>query len=202
MWVVKLGGSLCASAALGPWLARLAAPRLVIVPGGGPFADAVRAVQARLRFSDPVAHRMALLAMAQYGCLLAERAGGALEVAESLRALDAHAVGRNACIWLPAATDAAAMAALPADWSVSADSIALWLAGRLGASGLLLVKSAPPPASPGTTGWAQAGYVDAHFPALRAASATPVYWLRDGEHASFDDAWRAAPPAARRVTGP
>ena len=45
--VVKLGGSLHASPALAHWLTALKRyPRpLTIVPGGGPFADAVRAAQ-------------------------------------------------------------------------------------------------------------------------------------------------------------
>jgi aspartokinase-like uncharacterized kinase len=48
--VVKLGGSLHDAAELGGWLAALAeapGPARVVVPGGGPFADAVRAAQER-----------------------------------------------------------------------------------------------------------------------------------------------------------
>ena len=70
---VKLGGSLLEAAELRPWLAALAvlpgAPR-VVVPGGGPFADTVRDAQARLGFHDLAAHRMAILAMQQYGLML------------------------------------------------------------------------------------------------------------------------------------
>jgi len=43
--------------------------RLVIVPGGGPFAMAVRALADKL--SDEAAHWMAVLAMHQYGLFLA-----------------------------------------------------------------------------------------------------------------------------------
>ena len=38
---------------------------LLIVPGGGPFADAVRAQDDRLGLSDEAAHWMAVLAMDQ-----------------------------------------------------------------------------------------------------------------------------------------
>src|SRR5215510_16371000 len=67
--VVKLGGSYAHAAELKPWLAAIAAcaGHVVLVPGGGPFADAVREAQARMGFDDRVAHRMALTAMAQYG---------------------------------------------------------------------------------------------------------------------------------------
>jgi aspartokinase-like uncharacterized kinase len=68
MWVVKLGGSLAGSERLREWLAALAGqPGLVLVPGGGPFADAVRAAQGALRFDDATAHHLAMLAMEQYG---------------------------------------------------------------------------------------------------------------------------------------
>ena len=45
--IVKLGGSHAFAAHLKDWLGAIAegAGRVVIVPGGGPFADAVRAAQ-------------------------------------------------------------------------------------------------------------------------------------------------------------
>ncbi|GJD57342.1 uridylate kinase [Methylobacterium dankookense] len=65
--VVKLGGSLLGEPArLRAWLARLTAGALgpcLIVPGGGPFADAVRNAQGALGFDDALAHRLALDAM-------------------------------------------------------------------------------------------------------------------------------------------
>jgi hypothetical protein len=80
--VVKLGGSLLADPArLRAWLAQLAAGALgpcLIVPGGGPFADAVRTAQAALGFDDALAHRLALDAMgrmAQVFCALEPKLG-------------------------------------------------------------------------------------------------------------------------------
>src|SRR5580692_10060673 len=71
--VVKLGGSQAFSAHLSDWLdaVALGAGRVVIVPGGGPFADAVRTAQPAMGFDDRAAHHMALLAMEQFGCALA-----------------------------------------------------------------------------------------------------------------------------------
>jgi hypothetical protein len=73
-WIVKLSGSLAEWSPLVDWLkllARHAADRpIIIVPGGGPFGHAVRNVQDVWRLDDPIAHRMALLAMEQYGLLL------------------------------------------------------------------------------------------------------------------------------------
>ena len=59
---------------------------MVLVPGGGPFADAVRAAQPRMGFDDRAAHAMALLAMEQYGCALANLAQG-LSLAASVAAI-------------------------------------------------------------------------------------------------------------------
>src|SRR2546426_2358433 len=83
--VIKLGGSFAFSADLGDWIAAIAAcaGRVVIVPGGGPFADVVRAAQVQMGFDDRAAHRMALLAMAQYGCAIKSR-NEALTLADSL----------------------------------------------------------------------------------------------------------------------
>ena len=71
--VVKLGGSFAFSKHLRDWIEALAAcaGRVVIVPGGGPFADAVRSAQPRMGFDDAAAHHMALLAMEQCGRALA-----------------------------------------------------------------------------------------------------------------------------------
>src|SRR5919107_3813117 len=73
-WIVKLSGSLAEWGPLVDWLkllARHAAARpIIIVPGGGPFGHAVRNVQDVWRLDNPIAHRMALLAMEQYGLLL------------------------------------------------------------------------------------------------------------------------------------
>ena len=71
--VVKIGGSYAFSLDLRRWTDAIAGcgrPRSSW-PGGGPFADAVRAAQPRMGFDDAAAHHMAMLAMEQYGYALA-----------------------------------------------------------------------------------------------------------------------------------
>src|SRR5690606_7143608 len=72
--VVKLGGSTAADTRLFEWIDALAAARtpLVIVPGGGPFADQVRETQAKIGFSDQAAHAMAIHGMEQFGLMLCD----------------------------------------------------------------------------------------------------------------------------------
>jgi 5-(aminomethyl)-3-furanmethanol phosphate kinase len=141
MWVVKLGGSLAPSSHLKSWIETLshyACGRAVIVPGGGPFADEVRASQKKFLFDDLSAHRMALLAMEQYGVMLCGMAHNFRPVstaAEIKKAISQHDVP----VWL-ASTLILADHSIPASWDVSSDSLAAWLASRLGAQALILVK--------------------------------------------------------------
>ena len=126
--VVKLGGSLLEAAELRPWLAALAilpgAPR-VVVPGGGPFADTVRDAQARLGFHDLAAHRMAILAMQQYGLML-QALEPRLALAETSTDLAAIPPGAGA-VWLPWRMVGLEPGIEPS-WDVTSDSLALWLA--------------------------------------------------------------------------
>ena len=144
-WIIKLGGSLAGSPALGACLRGLAASAwpCVVVPGGGVFARTVRDAQANWAFDDAVAHRMAILAMAQFGLVLAATVPG-LKTAE-LPTL-AQAPAGEPVIWLPRLTDVDDMdrVGIPNDWSVSSDSLALWLGQRLESPGLVLIKSCSP----------------------------------------------------------
>src|SRR5687767_537033 len=86
--VVKLGGSLLAHRAhlrtALDAIARCAAKeRIVVVPGGGPFADAVRGIDATLGLSADAAHWMAILAMDQYAHLIVDQMKGGLLVEDA-----------------------------------------------------------------------------------------------------------------------
>jgi aspartokinase-like uncharacterized kinase len=168
MWVVKLGGSLHgAPDALAAWLRALAeapGPPRVVVPGGGPFADAVRRLQVGLGFDDLAAHRMAILAMQQAGLHL-----HALEPRLALAETDAELRAARGAVWLPWRL-AGLEPSLAASWDVTSDSIACWLAARLGAGTLALVKSAGlPTGEASAAALARAGLVDPAFPAAVAA---------------------------------
>ena len=114
--------------------------RLVIVPGGGPFAEAVREMFKRAKIGEDAAHWMAVLGMDQYAHALAARipdavlvdgAGGIAAVLQAAR-LPVLAPYR----WLRAADP------LPHSWDVTSDSIAAWCAGVLGARRVVLIKPA------------------------------------------------------------
>jgi hypothetical protein len=63
---------------------------------------------------------------------------------------------------------------------VTSDSLAAWLARRLAAHRLILVKSAPPPPG-GPVAWAASGFVDAAFPEFVRDAAFAVECLGPGE---------------------
>lgn len=130
-----------ASPALADWLAALKRyPRpLTIVPGGGPFADAVRAAQPTMRYDNATAHAMAVLAMEQYALALANR-DGSLELAASCEAIAAAQARGRIALWRPSAMVASADDIAPS-WNVTSDSLAAWLAKKMGACALALIKS-------------------------------------------------------------
>jgi aspartokinase-like uncharacterized kinase len=166
--VVKLGGSHADSPLLRSWLAALegAGGGVVLVPGGGPFAETVRESQRLLGFDDLAAHQMALLAMAQFGLALVGLSRRA-ELVETEAAIHAALADHRMPVWSPwpMLRDAADV---PASWDVTSDSLALWLAIRLRAPALVLVKRVA--AAPGATinDLARAGTVDLALPSIIA----------------------------------
>jgi 5-(aminomethyl)-3-furanmethanol phosphate kinase len=138
--VVKLGGSFAFSPYLRDWLSALAtcAGHVVIVPGGGLFADAVRTAQPRMGFDDSAAHHMALLAMEQYGRALVALSD-ALSSAESTEAIHRDLAAKHVPVWMPTRMVLNA-ADVASTWDTTSDSLAAWLAGKIGAEQLIILK--------------------------------------------------------------
>jgi 5-(aminomethyl)-3-furanmethanol phosphate kinase len=193
--VVKLGGSLAGDPSLARWLDALHDGRLarfVVVPGGGPFADAVRTAQAACGFDDATAHRMALLAMDQFGHLLAALRSYVLPCPRIEQFEAAWNAGRLP-VWLPAQV-LDAEAGLERNWSVTSDTIAAWLAWRIGAGGLILVKSCDLPSARGdAAALASAGIVDAALPGFIGRFGIPLDTLQRSQWCEVDIALRAGP---------
>ncbi|HSB62123.1 MAG TPA: hypothetical protein VLI67_10410 [Vicinamibacteria bacterium] len=186
--VVKLGGSLLAGGSVPSLLTTLSdlarTHRLVVVPGGGPFADAVRGACSLHDPGESAAHWMAVLAMDQYAHQLAGLLPAARLVTGPDEIAQVQAGGLLPLLapyrWLRAADP------LPHGWHVTADSIAAWVAGQLGARRLVLLKSLH--GVPGAGGDAaaeaplgsavRAGIVDEHF--ARAVEPGLECWVVNG----------------------
>ena len=142
MWIVKLGGSLSRDERLPRWLhmlAELGGGRVVVVPGGAAFADAVRAAQGHWHFDDLTAHNMAVLAMAQTAHMLHALEPRLVLVADEDAIRSAQHAGQ-AVLWMPLSLLRDAPDLLTS-WEVTSDSLALWLARRLNAERLVVVKA-------------------------------------------------------------
>ena len=160
MWVVKIGGSLLGHPeTLDEVLAVVAGlPRtLLIVPGGGGFADAVREADRRAGLGDDAAHWMAVLAMDQYAEAIVTKLPQARRVETLAGTHAALAAGHVPVLapsrWLRSADP------LPHSWDVTSDSIAAWVTGQAGASRLVLVKA------PGASGQLTDSYFERALPA-------------------------------------
>lgn len=200
--VVKVGGSLGRGDGLRDLCAALAAAgrryRLLVVPGGGAFADVVRDHDRRYGLSAGAAHRMAILAMDQYAFLLADMIPGATTVRSPAAAAEQASAGRVAVLlchdYLREHDE------LPHSWDVTSDSIAAWVAKQIAAPLLVLLKSgaglsapfrdglpAPfrdgPPAPAGTLPLhrvSQWDCVDGHLADVLAGTSYDL-WVIDGE---------------------
>jgi len=165
--IVKLGGAHALSPDLADELDALAGWRrpMVLVPGGGPFADAVRQAQPVMEFDDRAAHHMALLAMEQFGlaiCSLDDRYVPASRTDGFAQALSAGQIP----VWLPSQM-ALADPSIEMSWRVTSDSLAVWLAGQLGACDVVLVKRIAEPVAQSDIGvLVGTGVVDEALPEM------------------------------------
>jgi dihydroneopterin aldolase len=183
--VVKLGGSYAFSPVLGDWLEMVArnAGHLVLVPGGGPFADAVREAQPQMGFDDAAAHHMALLAMEQYGRALMSL-NDALALAPSLAAIRRLLSARKIPVWAPTGM-VLGRADIPSSWDVTSDSLAAWLARKLRARRLLLIKQIDPPAdSIAADDLVRRGIVDRAFVSSLRACGVEASIIGPAQHAA------------------
>ena len=145
MSVIKIGGALSGvpgalSSVCSAVSAAASNHRILVVPGGGPFADAVRQYDRSAGLSPDAAHWMAILAMDQYAHVLAQEMPGALLLDEPGAVFQVLKPGRVAVLmpsrWMRSAD------VLPHSWDVSSDSIAAFIAGALDAARLILIKPA------------------------------------------------------------
>lgn len=166
--VVKVGGSLAESGRLAVALAVIANAKrpVVVVAGGGVFADKVRDLQHALKFDDATAHRLAMLGMHQMAEVFVTT-NARFRIADSLDDIAAVLQTGAIPVWVPLPT-LERDATIPADWSITSDGIAARLAEVLGGAPLALLKSCDVPKTSTAAELAADGIVDAAFPEIVA----------------------------------
>lgn len=179
--VLKLGGSLSETGRLGEVAALVAQATVpvVVVPGGGPFADTVRMVEPALDIPQALSHRLALLAMHQMG-LVIEAKSPRYHAAETLEDIASEIVLGAVPVWMPFALQHDDPT-LPADWRTTSDALAARLAERLGGASVALVKACEIPPHSNLKALTAAGVVDPKFGEVvtRAGLSWRVYGPRD-----------------------
>ena len=139
---------------------------VALIAGGGPLVDEIRRLDAVHGLGEELCHELALRALDVSASLLAGLLPG-LALAEStddLRAL--LRLGLRAVI-VPRhflAGEAEHAEPLPRTWATTSDAIAARIAEGIGASELVLLKSAPLPAGFGPEEATRSGLVDPVFP--------------------------------------
>ena len=174
MWVVKIGGSLETAPGLRALLALLADyghTGIIIVPGGGRFADRIRAEQRATGMDNTDAHRLAIRAMEQYAAVLCRMEPRLYPIAGISEICGAGGES-TVPVWLPG-KQIAGQHDIPANWQVTSDSLALWFADKINADGLILVKSVPG-GSNDARALAVSGYLDAYFPQMMKKASLDV----------------------------
>jgi aspartokinase-like uncharacterized kinase len=166
---------------------------LLVVPGGGEFADQVRKAYRQYNLDETTAHCMALLAMDQFGYLLSRLIAGSALTSDLTLACRAAESGRVAVI-LPSALLIHADP-LPRSWKVTSDSIAAWIACQAGCKRLVLLKDVDGLLAAGSDGnpsreliaeltvrqlAGQSGGVDEHLPVFLTSTCLDT-WVINGE---------------------
>jgi aspartokinase-like uncharacterized kinase len=140
--VIKVGGSLAedpaALRALCTKLGEIAKKHMIlVVPGGGKFADVVREFDQQFALSCNISHRMAILGMDQFGLLLSQIIPNSCAI-YSLNDAKQLSESKSVPIFLPSQL-MFQEDPLENSWTVTSDSIATFIASRLRVSKVILV---------------------------------------------------------------
>ena len=154
---------------------------VVIVPGGGRFADEVRRSQQHWNYCDGIAHQMALLAMHQYGLMMAG-IHQPVKIVTNLDDLSRPDSPGQLTVWGVSKKQLEG-SALPHSWSVTSDSLALWLAREIKADHLVLVKSVTMENCSGRSSvLADLGVIDEYFVRLLPSAKLDVRICYQNDH--------------------
>lgn len=155
MIVAKVGGSLFDWPGLGPallgWLREQTEP-VLLFPGGGEAADAVRSWDRVHSLGEESAHGLAIHSLSLGANFLKLLLPGVSIVKTPVPGI------------LDPTSYFGDESGLPHRWSVTTDSLAAWVARECGATKLALLKSTDAPAGD----WGEAGFVDAYFNTIAA----------------------------------
>jgi aspartokinase-like uncharacterized kinase len=181
--VVKVSGSLFDLPDLGPrlqsWLDELKTPDILLVPGGGITANAVRQLDRWQGLGEEHSHWLALRAMTLNAWFLAALFPNGAVIEQLLEYRQAVAAGKMPILdaFAFSQADETRPSHLPHSWAVTSDSLAARVAILAKVPRLVLLKSVPLPPGIDWGEAAQGGLVDDYFPeVVRESPALQVRW--------------------------
>lgn len=172
--VVKVGGSLYEwtglSGALKSFLDQLlhddAVTQLILVPGGGPLADAVRQLDRIHGLGEEASHWLALQVLSVGAAMLGQLLHR--PIIEHPCEVSAASQNANCCVIDPyrfAIRDESLDDHLPHTWAATSDAFAARIAEVAGADELVLLKSTQPRGE-SPEAWVENSFVDVWFPEI------------------------------------
>jgi aspartokinase-like uncharacterized kinase len=141
-WVIKIGGSLFPARAIelceaivGMNNSDRSPPKILLICGGGRFANKIREYDEDFKFSNTANHNSAIMCMDIIGTLLADKVKG-LKAVKSIENAESIADQGNFPVLIPS-NIMESHDPLEHSWKVSSDSIALYLSNLLKAKLLI-----------------------------------------------------------------
>ena len=114
--------------------------KFILIPGGSLFADFVRELQGSIGFNDDIAHWLAIKAMEMYGAYIMGLDDLHILVETYDLAETREAISRGKIPVLMPYKIIKTLNELPHSWSVTSDSIAIYIAKLLEANMVILAK--------------------------------------------------------------
>ena len=144
MILFKLGGSLLNSGFMKIWIKFITnhfKGRAIIIPGGGLFANHIRAVQKDYNLENDIAHDMALYSMSQMGLLISSIDRINLHFCSTKHEISRVIEDNKVPIIGTFDFLKTRIGSSNKNWSITSDSIALLISKELQLNTLLIVKS-------------------------------------------------------------
>ena len=190
MWVLKLGGSLLKTeedlTEIVKKLSDHGAGQLVIVPGGGIYADQARQLYEALQLDEVTAHRLALRAMEQFGELLVSM-DPRLHAATTIESINNWLNHNQVPVWFPYDMTFD-NPAIKASWEITADSLSCWLARQLQCENLVLLKASEPEEDNYSADYLSSfGLLDPAFKEMVIGAFVKPWWLYYKHLSAFFD---------------
>ena len=141
MICLKIGGSTLKSDSIAKCLNLITSleKKILVIPGGGEYANLVRKEQKRLGFDDLTAHNLCILSMIKVSMIFNSLIKVDAEFIKNIKKFSSS-INESLGIWLPE-NEIAESINKYTNWENTSDSIALMVSKKINAKALVIIKS-------------------------------------------------------------